>query len=77
MHGLVSYGPAECGNGIPAIYTKLSNYNTWIQENADVRSWKTEVSKNHPTVKTGRVAQSGSSRLMSLGVLIIGFQLFF
>ncbi|XP_071053753.1 serine protease grass-like [Onthophagus taurus] len=31
--GLVSYGPARCGQFYPGIYTRLSSYTKWIMDN--------------------------------------------
>ena len=31
--GIVSFGRPECGNGDPAVYTRVSNYIDWIRRN--------------------------------------------
>ena len=33
--GIVSYGSRNCGDGIPGIYTNVSHYQDWIQDNMD------------------------------------------
>ena len=30
--GIVSFGSTKCGNGHPAVYTRVSAYRTWITE---------------------------------------------
>ena len=30
--GLVSYGTRNCGIGIPAVYTKVASFLSWIEE---------------------------------------------
>ena len=30
--GVVSFGSIRCGNGFPAVYTKVSAYATWIKQ---------------------------------------------
>ena len=31
--GIVSYGPRNCGSGLPGVYTRVSAYIDWIQRN--------------------------------------------
>ena len=31
--GIVSFGSKECGSGRPAVYTRVSSFITWIQNN--------------------------------------------
>ena len=31
--GIISFGPVPCGNGKPGIYTKISSWMDWIQDN--------------------------------------------
>jgi secreted trypsin-like serine protease len=34
LAGVVSYGPRECGTkGMPGVYTRVSSYLKWINEN--------------------------------------------
>uniref|UniRef100_A0AAG5DU14 Peptidase S1 domain-containing protein n=1 Tax=Anopheles atroparvus TaxID=41427 RepID=A0AAG5DU14_ANOAO len=34
LHGVVSWGAAECGNGMPGVYARVSSYVSWILANA-------------------------------------------
>ena len=31
--GLASIGPNQCGLGVPGVYTRVTNYLTWIESN--------------------------------------------
>jgi secreted trypsin-like serine protease len=40
LAGLVSYGPKNCGTkDIPGVYTRISKYIEWIQNNLKDWSW--------------------------------------
>uniref|UniRef100_A0A182JLK0 Uncharacterized protein n=1 Tax=Anopheles atroparvus TaxID=41427 RepID=A0A182JLK0_ANOAO len=34
LHGVVSWGPNDCPNGMPTVYTRVSSYVSWILTNA-------------------------------------------
>ncbi len=31
--GVVSFGSKKCGNGVPAVYTRVTAYTRWIADN--------------------------------------------
>jgi len=31
--GIVSFGQVQCGGGLPGVYTRISNYLSWILDN--------------------------------------------
>lgn len=33
--GVVSFGGANCGQGLPGVYTKIENYLEWISDNIE------------------------------------------
>ena len=33
--GVVSFGPKQCGSGLPGVYTKITEYLSWIEENLE------------------------------------------